>query len=110
MIFIAHDFFQPQPVKDATVFLLKAIIHDWSDEYASKILNQLREAATTSTKLIVMDRIIPYACRMTGNNDENIPGYAYEPTPEPLPANKGAGEPTAYGADLNVSGYIRFAL
>lgn len=26
----AHDFFNEQPIKNASVFLLKAILHDWS--------------------------------------------------------------------------------
>ncbi|EIM79956.1 S-adenosyl-L-methionine-dependent methyltransferase [Stereum hirsutum FP-91666 SS1] len=33
-----HDFYTPQPVKGASVFLLKQILHDWSDSYAITIL------------------------------------------------------------------------
>lgn len=31
--FQAHDFFQEQPVKGADVYLLRLVLHDWSDKY-----------------------------------------------------------------------------
>jgi hypothetical protein len=42
-----HDFFKPQPVKNASVYFLRSIIHDWPDAEAKKILKNLREAADT---------------------------------------------------------------
>ncbi|GAW03924.1 S-adenosyl-L-methionine-dependent methyltransferase [Lentinula edodes] len=33
-----HNFFTPQPIKDAAVYFLRLIIHDWPDEDARKIL------------------------------------------------------------------------
>lgn len=60
---IAHDFFTTQPVKNASVFILKHIIHNWPDAYASKILMRLREAAQKDTKLILIDNLVSFACR-----------------------------------------------
>ena len=42
--FQAHDFFQPQPVKGATFYYLRHIIHDWPDREAIQILSHIREA------------------------------------------------------------------
>ncbi|KAL0959228.1 hypothetical protein HGRIS_014504 [Hohenbuehelia grisea] len=60
--FQVHDFFTPQPIRDAAVFLLRVILHDWPDAYARSILSRLREAATNDTKLIIADFVLPLAC------------------------------------------------
>ena len=36
-----HDFFEPQPVHEADVYLLRFVFHKWSDEYCLKILRAL---------------------------------------------------------------------
>lgn len=36
-----HDFLTPQPVKGADVYLLRWILHDWSDKYSIQILRSL---------------------------------------------------------------------
>jgi hypothetical protein len=91
---IGHDFFQEQPVKDADVFVLRAIIHDWSDSYVIKILKRLRDAAVLGkTKLLLMESVINYACRGLPRgledivNIDKVTPYA----PEPLLANLGRG-------------------
>jgi len=59
----AHDFFTTQPVKDADIFLLRYILHDWLDSKAIKILRRLREVAVPGkTKVLVLDGVIQYAC------------------------------------------------
>ena len=87
-------------------------MHDWSDERASVILRHLRDAASAvasprKTRLLVIDRIVPYACRSTSDDDEakdrDIPGLIKaEGVPEFLLPNLGAWGPTPYHADLNV--------
>ena len=62
VVFKVHDFFTPQPVKNAAVFLLRVITHDWPDEFVTRILLQLRQAATPQTKLILVDYVLPFAC------------------------------------------------
>lgn len=101
----AHDFFQTQPIQGAAAYLLKSIIHDWSDLYAIQILTRIREAAAPNSRLLVIDRILPYACRVANEDVEalNALGIEAEDIPEPLPPNLGAGNPTAYATDLNVS-------
>ncbi|KAG6860183.1 hypothetical protein C0995_014728 [Termitomyces sp. Mi166 len=54
----AHDFFGPQSVTNASVFLLKNILHDWSDASCINILTHLRAAATPETKLLILDCVM----------------------------------------------------
>ncbi|KLO13187.1 O-methyltransferase [Schizopora paradoxa] len=83
--FKAHDFFEPNPIKNPSVFFLKHITHDWSDLYVKKILEQLRDAAGPSTKLVVMDRIIPFACPIPEGHDvSKVPGLLNPSIPWPL--------------------------
>ncbi|EMD33481.1 hypothetical protein CERSUDRAFT_87325 [Gelatoporia subvermispora B] len=98
-----HDFFQAQPQKDASVFLLKQIMHDWSDRFATNILRQLRDAATPSTKLVLIDNILPYACRADGLA---VPGARAPDVPEPLLPNLGGAGILPYCFDLSM--YVHF--
>ncbi|KAI5829924.1 S-adenosyl-L-methionine-dependent methyltransferase [Schizophyllum commune Tattone D] len=59
--FVPQDFFQPQVIQDASVFLLFHILHNWGKTRAVQILQNLREAAGPNTKLIIGDMIIPHA-------------------------------------------------
>ena len=42
---IAHDFFKPQPIRNASVYFMRMILHDWPDYKALEILKALRSAA-----------------------------------------------------------------
>lgn len=53
-----HDFLTPQPVKDADVYLLRQILHDWPDKYAQKILRNLIPALKPGVKVILCDRVL----------------------------------------------------
>ena len=101
----AHDFFDPQPVTDADVFVMRAVVHDWSDTFADKILKRLREAAQPHTRLLCVEKIIPYACKVDKNREisgDGIPGTIETQVPEPLPANFGGAQVTPYIVDMNV--------
>jgi O-methyltransferase domain len=96
----AHDFFEPQPVKNAAAFLLRQIAHDWSDDAVLKILSHLRASATPKTKLIVVDQVVPYASKSLAV--DAIPGAARPSAPAPLLPNLGAASATVYWSDLQV--------
>ncbi|OAA72429.1 sterigmatocystin 8-O-methyltransferase [Cordyceps fumosorosea ARSEF 2679] len=52
--FIAHDFFNPQPVQP-DVFLIKLILHDWPDEECVKILRGLVPAMRPGSRVFFLD-------------------------------------------------------
>ncbi|KAL2836999.1 S-adenosyl-L-methionine-dependent methyltransferase [Aspergillus pseudoustus] len=55
----AHDFFTEQPVRGADVYLIRHVLHDWSDKYAIKILRQLIPALKPGAKIVVNERVLP---------------------------------------------------
>lgn len=57
--FVEHDFFTPQPVKDADVYLLRMILHDWPDEKAVAILKHIAEAMKEGSRIFIMDMVLP---------------------------------------------------
>ncbi|OCL03487.1 S-adenosyl-L-methionine-dependent methyltransferase [Glonium stellatum] len=57
--FMAHDFFTPQPVQNADIYLLRFILHDYPDKFAEKILENIVPAMKENARLIVMDGILP---------------------------------------------------
>ncbi|KAI9664064.1 MAG: hypothetical protein M1821_007555 [Bathelium mastoideum] len=54
-----HDFLTEQPVKGADVYLLRWILHDWSDKYSIKILQGLVPALKKGAKVVINDICIP---------------------------------------------------
>ena len=59
MQFLVHDFFKPQPVTDAEVYLLRMILHDWPDADAVKILKNLVQVMKSGSKIVIMDMVLP---------------------------------------------------
>lgn len=57
--FMAHDFFLEQPIKDADVYLMRWILHDWSDTYAIRILRALIPALKKGAKIVLHEYIVP---------------------------------------------------
>ncbi|EIM83960.1 S-adenosyl-L-methionine-dependent methyltransferase [Stereum hirsutum FP-91666 SS1] len=84
----AHDFFQPQPVKDAAVFFMRVVLHDWPTTSCRAIMQNLRSAASPSTKLILYESTMPYACEApSGFTDDK---QAPPRPPYPLLPNLGS--------------------
>ena len=57
--FQTHVFFNEPPVKGADVYLLRLILHDWSDKYSRMIIKALIPALKPGAKVVVNDRLIP---------------------------------------------------
>ena len=98
----AHDFFTTQPHTTASVFLLRHIVHDWSDESTVRILKRLRDVATPNTKLLLLESIIPYGCRVTDSTGLP-PGALPTEAPEPLLAHWGVNNWMSFVLDMIVS-------
>ncbi|KAF4990515.1 hypothetical protein FGRMN_8415 [Fusarium graminum] len=56
---LEYDFFTPQPVKHADVYLLRTILHDWPNSDAIKILQGVVKAMGPSSRLLIMDMVLP---------------------------------------------------
>ena len=55
-----QDFFTPNAVQGARVYLLHQILHDWSDKYCLEILKHLRDAMKSGySRLLIHDLILP---------------------------------------------------
>ncbi|GLB41210.1 putative O-methyltransferase [Lyophyllum shimeji] len=109
--FQVHDFFTEQPIKNAAVFFLRVILHDWPDAQARQILLRLREAATPETKLVLGDFVLPLACvdvDAAGESDtgagvlEGVEGAESTLASAPLLANLGKSSANAYWMDLTM--------
>jgi 6-hydroxytryprostatin B O-methyltransferase len=57
--FQGHDFYEPQPITGADVYLLRMILHDWPDAEAVKILKNLVVAMDAKSRIIIMDTVLP---------------------------------------------------
>ncbi|KAL6704153.1 hypothetical protein ACN47E_008713 [Coniothyrium glycines] len=57
--FMAHDFFQPQPVKDADVYLYRWTLHNWPDKHCIDILKALAPSLKHGARVLVMDFVMP---------------------------------------------------
>lgn len=57
--FRGHDFFHPQPFRDADVYLFRHILHDWPDKYAVQILRNTVPAMKRGARVVVVDLVQP---------------------------------------------------
>ncbi|KAI1110206.1 S-adenosyl-L-methionine-dependent methyltransferase [Nemania sp. NC0429] len=57
--FMAHDFFQEQPVAGADVYFFRWIFHNWSDKYSIEILRKQIPALKKGAKIVVNDYVLP---------------------------------------------------
>ncbi|RPD57862.1 S-adenosyl-L-methionine-dependent methyltransferase [Lentinus tigrinus ALCF2SS1-6] len=119
MSYRARDFFRapwdPLTLRDGrtvtapSVFMLRLILHDWSDDDSRRILTRLRAAARPETKLLVGDLLLPFACRDDADADTSAsPSPAAEPSfaPDgsPLLPNLGKGNVHGYLLDIMMMG------
>jgi O-methyltransferase domain len=56
---MVYDFFEPQPVKQAKIYFLSHILHDWPDKQAKIILQQIRGAMNAESVLLMSEAVMP---------------------------------------------------
>ncbi|ERF73025.1 hypothetical protein EPUS_07119 [Endocarpon pusillum Z07020] len=57
--FMEHDFFKPQPVKDADAYFFRLIFHDWPDQECIEILRNLVPALKSGASILICDSVLP---------------------------------------------------
>lgn len=57
--FMEHDFFTEQPVRGADVYMMRWILHNWSDKYALQILRNLIPAFKHGSRVLVSEACLP---------------------------------------------------
>ena len=77
--FMAHDFFQEQPIKDANIYILRWILHDWSDAYAARVVRQLIPALRLGAKLLVLEQVLPAPGEVSTYQEKS---YRFAHTPQ----------------------------
>jgi hypothetical protein len=55
---VGGDFFEEVPIR-ADAYVMRWILHDWSDEEAVGLLTNIRRAATADARLMVVESVIP---------------------------------------------------
>lgn len=55
----SHNFFEPETLVGADVYLLRMIIHDWPYADALKILRNLKPALKRDSRIVIMDTVLP---------------------------------------------------
>ncbi|KAJ7599610.1 S-adenosyl-L-methionine-dependent methyltransferase, partial [Mycena floridula] len=68
-----HDFFSPQPVKNAAVYFLRYIVHNWPDKEVKQIMSQVRAAAGPNSKLVVFEKLAQHTCPVGGEPQVPFP-------------------------------------
>ena len=54
-----YDFFAPQPIKDAKVYYLRTVLHDWPDKQAKEILDNIRASMNQDSILLINENALP---------------------------------------------------
>ncbi|KAF2103339.1 S-adenosyl-L-methionine-dependent methyltransferase [Rhizodiscina lignyota] len=73
--FMAHNFFETQPIRGASVYLLRWILHDWSDPYCVKILRALVPALRNGSRILIADNTMPPRGSLP-NHEEKLRSFA----------------------------------
>jgi len=56
---MAHDFFSEQPVKNAQMYYIRRVMHDWQDEDAARIMKAIVPAMAPDSRIIISDTTLP---------------------------------------------------
>jgi hypothetical protein len=75
--FCPHDFFEPNPIKDADVYWLRYVIHDWSDEFCVRILAGIKHSMGPRSRILICDQVM----------NTTLGSEELTAAPAPLPAN-----------------------
>lgn len=55
---VEHDFFKEQPIKDAKIYFMQKIMHDWPDADCVEILTHLRDTMAVDSRIFINDVLL----------------------------------------------------
>ncbi|KAF8997195.1 S-adenosyl-L-methionine-dependent methyltransferase [Cyathus striatus] len=112
---IAHNFFEPQPIIGPNhVYMLRYILHDWSDDACIKILKNIVDVADRSAKVLIIEVVVA-PCSTSSNTEPNgvqlddLKGaFTYTPISPPpfIPQNFGAFANVSLTLGYNMMGLL----
>jgi hypothetical protein len=70
--FVEHDFFTPQPIKNADVYLFRWIFHNWADIHCIRILKNLVPALGPNSKVVVSEICLPEPNTMDARQERKL--------------------------------------
>ncbi|KAF7593899.1 hypothetical protein BBP40_010601 [Aspergillus hancockii] len=94
--FVAHSFFDKNPVEGADVYYLRYVLHDWSDDYCVNILSRIRESMAPDSRLLICEQVMN-----TTTGDPDLTS-----APAPLPANYGYHTRFSHSRDITMMACI----
>ncbi|XXH01794.1 General amino acid permease [Hypoxylon texense] len=56
--FVEQDFFTPQTMEPPAAFVMRYILHNWADKYATRILQNLVPAMRKGTKVLIYEYVL----------------------------------------------------
>jgi chemotaxis methyl-accepting protein methylase len=66
VVFMPHNFFEPQPVAGADVYIMRHICHNWSTENCAKIIQQIAPVMRPDSKILLVEVVV-----MPSNQEES---------------------------------------
>lgn len=69
--FAEHNFFKPQQIV-ADCYILRFILHDWTNDKAKEIIRNLVPALRPGARVLIVEHVVP---SVTGSARSKMPGY-----------------------------------
>ncbi|KAL3422771.1 o-methyltransferase [Phlyctema vagabunda] len=64
---MAYDFYTPQPIKNAHVYFLRRILHNYQDDVCIKILANTAAAMGSTSRLLIGEVVVPTITEVAGD-------------------------------------------
>ncbi|TFK96572.1 S-adenosyl-L-methionine-dependent methyltransferase [Pterulicium gracile] len=96
--FVPINFFKDTAVSGQDIYYLRYVLHMWSDDDASLVLTNVKNAMSPHSRVLVHDYVLQHACP---TSDAETQG-GVEASPAPLLPNYGSGSYRGYAQDVNM--------
>ncbi|KAK7187979.1 hypothetical protein DPSP01_003136 [Paraphaeosphaeria sporulosa] len=55
---VPHDMFSPQPARNADVYLLRYVLHDWPDKYCIRVIENIVPVLKKGGKIVLQEHVL----------------------------------------------------